>query len=106
LREHSFDLARQESLRVLEIAPRNYQAKLILGNAFMLQKNFEKAKEAFESLIQLEPENPTGYFHLGLAYHKEGDEDRARTELKKALDLDQNFDGADEARQILSKLQG
>jgi Tfp pilus assembly protein PilF len=44
-------------------------------------------------------------FHLGLTYYKKGDKDRAKTELKKALDLDQKFDKADEARQILSKLQ-
>jgi len=39
---------------------------------------------------------PTVAYHLGLAYHKKGDADKARAELTRALDLSGSFDGADQ----------
>ena len=46
----------------------------------------------------------TATLGLSKAYHKKGDDHRARTELEKALSLNDNFDEADKAREILSKL--
>jgi tetratricopeptide (TPR) repeat protein len=86
-REHDFDLARQESLGVLEIAPENYQAKLILGNAFMYQNNVVKAKKAFESLFKLEPENPAGYFRLGLLHRSLKEYDLALANFNQAISI-------------------
>lgn len=43
-------------------------------------------------------------YHLGMAHYKSGNQAEARVWLEKALDLDPNFSGADEARQVLSKL--
>ena len=40
----------------------------------------------------------------GIFGSKKGNKNLARLELEKALDLDQNFDGANKARQVLSKL--
>jgi tetratricopeptide (TPR) repeat protein len=43
-------------------------------------------------------------YHLGMAYHKKGDTEKARAELEKALRLNDNFSGADEARQVLAEM--
>jgi Tfp pilus assembly protein PilF len=37
-------------------------------------------------------------YHLGMAYYRNGNKEIAKKELKKALDLDPNFSGAEEAR--------
>jgi Tfp pilus assembly protein PilF len=50
------------------------------------------------------PDNPTVTYHLGMAYYKKGDLENARAELEKALQLDESFNGADEARRILAEL--
>ncbi len=43
-------------------------------------------------------------YHLGMAHYKAGNEAEAKVWLENALDLDPGFNGADEARQVLSKL--
>jgi hypothetical protein len=39
-----------------------------------------------------------------MAYYKKGQTEKARAELEKALSLDANFDGAGEARKVLSEM--
>ena len=49
-------------------------------------------------------ENAEVTYHLGMAYYKKGDAKRARAELEKALSLNENFTGADEARKVLVEM--
>jgi tetratricopeptide (TPR) repeat protein len=66
------------------------------------QYNFAIGK--FSASLEKIPENATVHYHLGLAYYKEGNNKRAHQELEKAINLDDQFDGVEEARFILSKL--
>ena len=50
------------------------------------------------------PDNAIVNYHLGMTFYKKGDHDNARSQLEKALSLSQNFDGAEEARKVLSGL--
>jgi tetratricopeptide (TPR) repeat protein len=50
------------------------------------------------------PQNAEVAYHLGMAYYKKGDTEKARIELEKALELADNFNGADEARKVLAEL--
>ena len=56
--------------------------------------------------VEKAPDNPLLHFHLGLAYAKAGDAGKARGSLERALKLQPTFDGADEARRVLSGLRG
>jgi Flp pilus assembly protein TadD len=56
--------------------------------------------------VEKDPRNPLYHYRLGLAYSKTGDKDGARKELQEALKLNQTFEGADEAKQLLASLQG
>ena len=58
----------------------------------------------FSASLEKIPDNATVHYHLGLAYYKEGNNKRAHQELEKAINLDDQFDEAEEARSILSKL--
>jgi len=49
--------------------------------------------------------NPMMRYHLGMAYYKNGEKENAKRELKKALELDSKFEGAEEAKEALSKLK-
>jgi Flp pilus assembly protein TadD len=66
---------------------------------------YDSAIAELTDSLKKNPDNAVVHFHLGLAYYKNEDKDRARTELKTALDLDQEFERADEARQALSSLK-
>ena len=59
--------------------------------------------EFSDSLAKI-PENPAVIYHLGMAYYKNGDAAKARIELEKALSLNENFVGADDARRVLAEL--
>jgi Flp pilus assembly protein TadD len=58
-------------------------------------------KEANEKI----PNNPVIKYHLGMAYYKNGENELAKNELKKALELDPKFPGAEEAKNTLTKIK-
>jgi tetratricopeptide (TPR) repeat protein len=71
-----------------------YYKKGLYGNA---------AREFSDSLEKL-PGNATVNYHLGAALFQKGEKPRAKTYLEKALALDKDFDGADDARRMLSEI--
>lgn len=56
--------------------------------------------------VEKDPKNAVYLYHLGMAYAGNGDKDKARAALEKALALDANFNGAAQARETLSGLKG
>ena len=50
------------------------------------------------------PDNATVRYHLGMSYLNNGEKEKARQELEKALSLDRSFDGSDEAQKALAGL--
>jgi Flp pilus assembly protein TadD len=65
---------------------------------------FPQAITSLREAITRDPKNATLFYHLGMAYAKSGDNDKARVALGQALRLQSDFDGADEARQTLAGL--
>ena len=76
-----------------------------LGWIYYKKNVFSRAivylKEANEKVT----DNPLMRYHLGMAYYKNGNKEEARMELKKALELDPKFTGADEAKATLQVLK-
>jgi tetratricopeptide (TPR) repeat protein len=52
------------------------------------------------------PDDPGTHYHLGMAYLKGGDTQKARASLQRALSLNAAFDGAAEAKQALAGIGG
>jgi putative PEP-CTERM system TPR-repeat lipoprotein len=75
-----------------------------LGWIYYKKGLYDNARSEFEDSLAKLPDNATVHYHLGLTYYKTGDKDRTRELFEKALSLDDKFDGADQARQILSEL--
>ena len=85
LREGDLELAQKEAQEVLERQPANYQAKRILGNAYVGQKKYNPAQITFESMIEMAPDNPVGYSRLGLLQQVLGKYEPALQNFEKAL---------------------
>ena len=61
-------------------------------------------KEEFLDCLKIIHDNPAVNYHLGLAYNKKQNFQKAKIFLAKALKLSKNFDGAKEAEQLLKEL--
>jgi tetratricopeptide (TPR) repeat protein len=60
--------------------------------------------ETLYRAVQLDPNNPSSRFHLGMAYVQDGTDPKARQQLQVALALDPKFPQAEEAQEALKKL--
>jgi tetratricopeptide (TPR) repeat protein len=76
-----------------------------LGLAYYKRGLATQAVSPFSEAVQLAPKNPEYQYHLGMAQFAAGDRVKARATLTQALALAQTFDGADDARKMLSQLQ-
>jgi len=54
--------------------------------------------------IEQDKDNPQYQFHLGMLYAKNGEDNKARAALQRALKLRPEFEGSDEARRALASL--
>jgi len=68
------------------------------------QGNYDKAKEIMLKVIERDPQSPISNYHLGMVYFKQNDPVKAREYLQKAVDKKVEFDGLNEAKDVLSKL--
>ena len=59
---------------------------------------------SFQASVEKDAKNPLYHYHLGLAYAKNGEKDKARDSLKQALSLNPKFEGASEAQKTLATL--
>jgi predicted TPR repeat methyltransferase len=58
------------------------------GRAALAQKDFAAAADLFEQVIDLVPDWPTAWFHLGEAQRQAGHHGKAKTAYRKALTLE------------------
>jgi arylsulfatase A-like enzyme/Flp pilus assembly protein TadD len=72
----------------LKTEPNSVPVHYLLGLNYYRLREFPKAVEEFQHVLQLSPDYELATFQLGLAYARTGDFDQAIVALKKALDLD------------------
>jgi len=75
-----------------------------LGWVYYKKEIYDSAITEFEACVEKEPKNPIFNYHLGLAYNKKGDYAKAEAALKKALELQNNFEGSEDAKKVLEQL--
>lgn len=63
-------------------------ARLDKGYRLLQQKNVSGAIEVFNTAISLRPKNPRGYYYRGLAFHQDGNNQKAVINLRRAVELD------------------
>ena len=66
--------------------------------------NYSIAIGLLDDAVKKVPQNAQYRYHLGMALSAAGDHDRAKVELKKALELKLQGDDAQQAQQTLAKL--
>jgi tetratricopeptide (TPR) repeat protein len=97
-----------EALRLAQKAreqmPDDPRIKDTLGWVYVKLGFYDQAIRILSESIQDIPENPTVHYHLGIAYYKKGANSQALSALKQAIELDADFPGSDQAKEIMSRI--
>jgi tetratricopeptide (TPR) repeat protein len=100
----NLDLALPLAQKAREVNPDSPQILDTLGWIYYKRGLFDNAVALLkDSSEKLKNGEPTVLYHLGMAYHRSGRKVEARATLNKALALNRNFPGADEARKVLAE---
>jgi tetratricopeptide (TPR) repeat protein len=76
-----------------------------LGWIYYLKGTYLNAIAEFQDSLARDPNNSVVNYHMGLALHKSNEPAKAKDYIRKALEIDPNFKGAEEAQKILKQLQ-
>jgi Tfp pilus assembly protein PilF len=104
--DESIDRALQYARSAKASLPQRAEVSDTLGWIYFKKGLWPQAVTALRESAGREPGNPVFLYHLGAAYAKTGENDKARVTLEQALKLGANFDGAVDARRILDSLPG
>ena len=74
--------------RSYKLNPTDFETARLLGIVNGMQGKHEVAISYFKKVIELQPKIAAGYVNLGTAYRNIGDEDQARVNYNKAVELD------------------
>ncbi len=96
----ALDLA-QKAKRLL---PGDANVMDTLGWVYFKKGLYPSAIREFTDSVSKNPDNPTIRYHLGLAYYQNDEKEVAKEHLEAALRLNETFDGADRARQLLAEM--
>jgi len=98
-----------EALRLARIAkeklPEDPGVMDTLGMVYYKKGLYGNAANEFLDSLKKIPENPIVNYHLGLAYHKKENNKLAIAALKKALEINDKFEDAKKAKQLLLELE-
>ena len=100
----NLDVALQLAQTAFAAAPNSAEVADTLGWIYLRKELYPLAIKALDRAIELDPKNPTFQYHLGLAYARNGNAERARARLEAALRLRPDFDGAADAKRVLAGL--
>ena len=76
----------------------------IIGRSLPVRDSRDAAIPLLRSSIEKDSRQPLYHYHLGLAYAKSGDKERARESLQEAIRLAPDFAGSADARRVLDTL--
>src|SRR5581483_8542534 len=71
----------------LDVQKKEWQRWNDYGIGLLAQGDLKGAAAAFEKITEVDPQNPDGWVNIGRVAVQEGDMDRARTVLEKALQI-------------------
>ena len=98
--EKALELAR----RAKEKFPEDPAIADTLGLVYYHKGLYGNAEIEFTDALTKLSNNATIHFHLGRTYAKKGEKQLAKKSLKKAFELSNDFEGYEEAKQLLGEL--
>lgn len=81
----SADLAIEHAQAAIQLNPRNVQAAIIAGDAYLIKGDIVKSKQVFETIAKALPKEPIGPYRLGLVASAEKNQAIALSHFEEAL---------------------
>jgi tetratricopeptide (TPR) repeat protein len=100
----NLDVALQLAMSAKQRMPDDPSIDDTIGWIYYKKDLPELAVKPLESALKQLPNNAELLVHLGLTYAKLGDKEKARQALERALKLDSQVAGGDEAKRVLDSL--
>jgi len=72
---------------ILNYFPDNLEAHRLLGEAYLINRQFDKAEDAFRRVLNADPENIPAHVGIGITYERQSRLDRAVSEFEQALEI-------------------
>jgi tetratricopeptide (TPR) repeat protein len=98
-----------EALGFAQIAkeqmPDNPSVMDTLGWIYYLKESYLSAIAEFNDSLSREPDNAIINYHMGMAQYRNNQADKAKLYLEKALEAEEDFKGAQEARRVLRDIE-
>ncbi|MBM3226432.1 MAG: tetratricopeptide repeat protein [Candidatus Tectomicrobia bacterium] len=66
---------------------------------------YTRALKLLQESAAKQRNHPTIRYHLGMTYYQIGQMNQAKTELQAALQLQQDFAGAEQVRELLAQIE-
>ena len=101
----NIDVALNLAQKAKEQAPDDPTISDTLGWIYYKKNVPSRAEVYLKEAVEKIPDRPLVRYHLGMAYYKNGNLKLARNELTKALQINPNFPGSNEARATLAKIK-
>jgi hypothetical protein len=98
LARRQYDLAEAEALRALSITPDESLSLLLLGNVYLQTKRYEEARDTFEKLTRLKPDDEASWKWLREAYLKLNETGPAAQAEKTLEDVERTKQATETAR--------
>ena len=99
------DQAEVAGRRALELSPTRQEAIFFLGRTYILRNEPRRAVELNETMVKNYPDFALGHWFLGLSLIADNAQERARAEIKQALQMGYKF-RSDEERNVVKQLFG
>jgi tetratricopeptide (TPR) repeat protein len=101
----NLDVALNLAQTAAQEAPDRPEINDTLGWVYYKKDLLGQAIAALQRSVEKDPTNPIYRYHLGVAYTKNGDWDKAKQSLERALTLTPNFDGSSDALKLLASFK-
>jgi Flp pilus assembly protein TadD len=89
----------------VDLAPRHYRPRLLLGEALQDVGRRKEAVEQYQAVIQLRPGEPMGYVKMGQYLAEIGQWAEARQQFLKAIELDPQSRSARDSLTVLNNVE-
>jgi len=100
----NLDVALQLAQTAYSVLPDSAETSDTLGWVYLKKEIYGPSITTLRRAVELAPKNSQFQYHLGLAYARSGDKDRAKLTLQTALRLKSDFEGAADAKRVLAGL--